>query len=218
MSFISPLGLLYPPKCIFCGGLLQDRGGYVCGVCAANLPSLPRGKLAVEISGVTCVAPLAYRDMIPGALKGLKFYNKTPGAAFFAPLMKSALIQMGRTDFDLVTWIPLAFTRWHRRGYNQSKLLASELAKTLGIPCRATLVKIRNTAPQSRISGADAEARRMNVKGVYRPSPFADLRGKRALIVDDVLTTGATVCACAEQLTAAGAARVTCVTAARARV
>ena len=218
MSFTKPFDLLYPPKCILCGGLLPDGGVRVCAVCAANLPSLPHGKLAVEISGVTCIAPMAYRGAVPGALKGLKFYNRTSGAAFFAELMRSALVQAGRTDFDIVTWTPLALARWHRRGYNQSKLLAGELAKLMGLPCRASLVRIRGAAPQSRLPGADAEARRMNVEGAYRPLPFAGLTGKRVLIADDVLTTGATVCACAQQLNAAGAARVTCVTAARARV
>ncbi|MCL2083856.1 MAG: ComF family protein [Oscillospiraceae bacterium] len=215
---VKPLNLVYPPKCVFCKQIMGHGANHEmpCEVCVRTLPIIPRGKIAVQMPGMLCVAPLAYRGRVPAALKGLKFHGRLSGVRCFAALMRSALTAAGRTEFELVTWAPLGFWRLHGRGYNQSRLLARELAKMLGLPCRATLLKTRGTPPQSRL--ADSGARLLNASGAYRPRPFADLSGKRVLLVDDIITSGATALSCARELRDAGAADVTCVTAARSRI
>jgi ComF family protein len=110
---------------------------------------------------------------------------------------------------DMITWVPLARRRLADRGYDQARVLASALGRRLHVPVRRLLRRVTATDPQARRSGADRRAAMAGVFAAVRPAP------RRALVVDDVLTTGATVAACAEALVAAGASEVHVVTAAR---
>ena len=104
---------------------------------------------------------------------------------------------------DLIVPIPLHPRRRRRRGYNQSELLAAPLARALGLPMNPrALQRVRHTAPQV---GLGPEERHANVRGAFAA---ADAGGRRVLLIDDVLTTGATMRAAAEALLAAGAASV----------
>jgi ComF family protein len=104
---------------------------------------------------------------------------------------------------DLVTAVPLHAARRRERGYNQAWLLAEAVAGRLGVPAlEGTLTRERATPAQARL---DPERRRRNLAGAFRAAEPRRLRGRRIMIVDDVLTTGATLEACLETLTAAGA-------------
>lgn len=116
--------------------------------------------------------------------------------------------------FDLLTWVPISTRRRWRRGYDQGKLLAQALGKELSVQPYALLKKQRNNRPQSELG--DASQRRANVLGIYRCVEPELVRGKRVLILDDVLTTGATAGECARVLLTAGAAEVSCATVAAA--
>ncbi|GAG49023.1 unnamed protein product, partial [marine sediment metagenome] len=109
-------------------------------------------------------------------------------------------------EVDLVVAVPLYARRQRLRGYNQSALLARELSRLCGLPlAERGLARRRNTPPQAR--SADAEARKRNVADAF----IADGRwveGRRVLLIDDVMTTGATVDACARALHKAGAGSV----------
>ena len=118
-------------------------------------------------------------------------------------------------DFDCVTWAPLSRKRRRERGYDQGELLARAMAKRLGLPAAATLVKARHTQPQSGLDSA--EARRANALGAYAILNGAEVAGKRVLLADDVVTSGATLSECARTLLEAGAEFVWCVTLAQAR-
>ena len=101
--------------------------------------------------------------------------------------------------------------RW-QRGFNQAELLAGEIAARWNAPVRNVVRRIRATAPQAGLTNAQ---RRANVQGVFRVKPGARLGGLRVLLVDDVVTTGATASACARALKRDGAARVSLAAVAR---
>ena len=116
------------------------------------------------------------------------------------------LQRQGQTDFDILTWAPIAPLRRLKRGYDQCQLLADAVAEELGTEATRTLRKVRNTPPQSSIR--NAAARRANVSGAYKSVGDLPLKGKKILLLDDIITTGATVSECARVLLTAGAKEV----------
>jgi ComF family protein len=119
---------------------------------------------------------------------------------------ENRLAQLMAADPQVVVPIPLHWRRRWTRGYNQSEAVARALAERLGLPCRpGWLVRIRPTQYQPTVS---ATARWENVRGAFRVGFRAAVRGVRILLVDDVLTTGATADAAATALTKAGTAQV----------
>ena len=110
-------------------------------------------------------------------------------------------------SFDVMTWVPVGSLRRLKRGYDQGKLLAMAVADELGTQAVPLLKKVRNTPPQSGIP--DASRRRANVLNAYEAINTPLLRGKSVLLLDDVLTTGATASECARILLTAGAKEVT---------
>jgi len=113
-------------------------------------------------------------------------------------------------EVDVVTWVPLSPKRRARRGYDQARALAVVVARQHGLPARPLLRRVRDLGPQARRAGAD---RREAMRGMFR-SIRRDV-AERVLLVDDVLTTGATASACASALQDAGAEEVSLLVAAR---
>lgn len=110
--------------------------------------------------------------------------------------------------FDILTWVPISKLRKLRRGYDQVQLLADTVGGELGMQPVCLLKKIRNNPPQSGITGS--AQRRANVLGVYQITQAELVQGKRILLLDDVITTGATLSECARVLLTAGAKEVHC--------
>ena len=113
----------------------------------------------------------------------------------------------------MISWIPLSKKRLRQRGYDQARLIAEEIAAKTGLPCRQLLQKVKNNSAQSLTR--DAKQRRENVAGVYALDDGADVSGLRILLVDDVVTTGATMSEAARILRKEGAKSVFGVTLAR---
>jgi predicted amidophosphoribosyltransferase len=113
---------------------------------------------------------------------------------------------------DVVTWVPLTRRRKAERGFDQAKILAVRVGGELGVPVRGLLRRAVSTGPQAL---RDAAERRAAMRGSFVVRDRASVPA-RVLLVDDVLTTGATAAACAEALLRAGASRVTLLVAARA--
>lgn len=199
------LDLLYPPKCPFCGRILERGEDGMCALCQRGLPWTDGPGRAVEGCAV-CLAPLHYRDGVRDGVHRYKFQGGASCAALYGEMMAQCL--GGRWDgtVDLITWAPLHPKRKRRRGYDQAELLARRVGELSGIAAAPTLEKIRATGVQSRLHG-EAE-RRANVEGAYRALPGLDLGGRRVVLVDDVVTTGATMAECAACLRSAGAAEV----------
>ncbi len=208
---VSPLRLLYPPKCPFCEGLLEKGEEFICDDCRMSLPrtTAAGGRTMGRFFSI-CVSPLYYRGKAREALLRFKFGGRFASAPVFAGLMADRVRLDLDGRYDLITWVPVSLLRLHRRGYSQTRLLAEELAKLLeGETCRC-LWKRRYRKPQSRREGESA--RIANVSGAFGPFHPERFAGKRILIVDDVVTTGATLSECARVLLTAGAAEVVCVT------
>jgi competence protein ComFC len=149
-----------------------------------------------------------------GALRRLihlfKYEGVRPLAAHFGKLMTLALPIEQR--FDLIVPMPLHWWRRWRRGYNQSMLLAKEISRRRKAPVASVVRRRRATRPQAGLTNAK---RRANVAGAFAIKRGIRLDGMRVLLVDDVMTTGATAAACARVLKRAGARQVSVVALAR---
>ncbi|MGM9537408.1 MAG: ComF family protein [Candidatus Onthomonas sp.] len=213
------LELLYPPRCAFCTQVLEpgSPSSGICPDCASTLPRTGPSTVAQDGDCFSkCLSPLFYQSAAAQSIRRYKFSGKACYHHAYGPLLRSCLSHNLSQPPDLITWAPLNRWRKYRRGYDQALLLAREAGALWAQDPVPLLEKIRNTRPQSSLSAAK---RRQNVRGVYRlirgcPS----LEGKRILLVDDVITTGSTLSACAAVLTAAGAEEVICLTLARAGV
>ena len=204
------LDLLYPPKCAFCRKLVTDRR-MLCPDCETALPVPEKEKQSKKISGLAvCLSPLYYTGDVRQSLHRYKFQGAAAYYRIYAELMAACAREHGLTA-DLVTWVPLSRKRLRSRGYDQARLLAEEVAGRLGLPCEQTLEKIRNNPAQSGTSGA--EERQKNVLGVYRA--VTSFAGEHVLLVDDIVTTGATLSEAAKELLNAGAEQVSGLTLAR---
>ena len=194
--------LLYPPKCMLCGRLLRDSEAVLCGRCGHELPewdNAPRRVPGYE----RCAAAFVYEEPIRGSILRFKFHGMQTYAVQFARWMAVRVRGELRTSFDFVTWTPCSRRRRWTRGFDQAELLAEALARELDLEARPTLEKFRHRPPQSKTK--TAAKRRANVQGAYRLLPGADVRGRTVLVVDDILTTGATLGECGRILRQAGA-------------
>jgi ComF family protein len=199
--------LLFPPKCILCGQVLEDEETDLCHHCRIHGPEYPQRNLKLQFID-SFAAVWYYEGDVRRSLHRYKFSYGRYLASGYGRLLAMKVQQQYPEGFDLLTWVPISPLRKLSRGYDQDQLLAEALGRELGMEPVRLLKKIRNNPPQSGISGF-AE-RRANVLGSYRIVNSANLAGKRILLVDDILTTGATAGECARVLLTAGAKEVHC--------
>lgn len=207
------LGRLFVESCPACG--LASGGGF-CAVCAAELrrvanPCLrcglaqpvahcPRRETAWDVDAV--IAPFSYAPPLDHYVQALKYHRARAMGRALALLLVSEL-DVVRGELDALVAVPLHRTRHRERGYNQAQEIARVLAHALQVPALLRGIE-RNVATPAQ-AGQGATARRGGVTGAFRAR--RELTGRRIAIVDDVVTTGATVNALAAELKAAGAAR-----------
>ena len=199
--------VLFPPKCILCGSVLQKDETDLCLACRVDSPEFPQGKLKLQFID-SFAAVWYYEGSVRKSLLRYKFYRARNLAPGYGRFLAMKAIQQTPEGFDLITWVPISRLRELTRGYDQDELLAKAVAQELGYDAVSTLKKIRHNPPQSGIVGQ--AKRRANVLGIYRCIDEKAVRGKRILLIDDILTTGATASECARVLLTAGAAEVHC--------
>ena len=199
--------LLFPPRCIFCGAVLPHGSGATCPTCAKNLPYVEDSNILRKIGKYTCAVTFYYEGTVQQGIRAMKFRGRRGRAARFAPYLARTVAEHLGGEFDAVTFVPVHFLRRTRRGFDQSELIAQAVADIWDTKLLKTLRKTRNNLPQSSVK--DPEERRRNVLNAYTVNIEA-CRGKRLLLIDDVVTTGSTLTACADELLAAGAASVVC--------
>ncbi len=154
-----------------------------------------------------------YTGTVREALHAFKFLGQASLAAPLLDLILEVCAGTERLPGDLVVPVPLHPARERERGYNQSALLARRLARRLRLPCRMrALERRRATRAQTELTGRE---RRRNVLGAFSVAEPRVVRDRHVVLVDDVLTTGATVAECARVLIRAGARTVGVVTVAR---
>lgn len=212
------LDALFPPRCVACAALLTGASSQAqpwCDLCEATLEPIdaacPRCGMPgdADVPCADCLeapppfdgvlAPFLYGAAIADALHRFKYEDRPE----FARMLAASLARTPPPDVDVVSWVPLHPKRRRERGYDQAFLLARSLARRWRLPCRALLARTRATQRQV---GRHRDERAHNVAGAFIAS--ADVRGQRVLLVDDVITTGATAAEAARALRAAGAAAV----------
>ena len=235
------LDFLYPPRCAACGAALSADGGHrVCARCVAQVERLPDprcevcgGPLESAANDSTrcarCLArPPRYRiarsiaryrttaEDEPGTLPALIRRHKygldqSVGRALTEYLGDE--LPLSARDYDVVMPVPLHWRRLWWRGFNQAALLAAEVASRLNLPLDTTAItRKRFTTPQT---SRHHDERMKNVRRAFDVTHPERIQNRRVLIVDDVMTTGATVDECARVLLRAGAASVDVFTLAR---
>ena len=205
--------LLYPWKCVFCESVLKDTD--ICRECEKKLPYTVGDSAMQKFPFIDkCVSPLYYKDKVRASVHRYKFGGCSAYSRRYAALMSDCVENnLDCRSIDVISWIPLSKKRLRQRGYDQARLIAEEIAAKTGLPCRQLLQKVKNNSAQSLTR--DAKQRRENVAGVYALCDGADASGLRVLLVDDVVTTGATMSEAARILRKAGAKSVFSVTLAR---
>jgi competence protein ComFC len=214
------------PICEECLGSFPAMTARVCAVCGS--PALAATTLATADDGEapTCLdcaerkyrfecarSYAAYRGELVRAVVLLKFERIDPLAAYFGEQVASVARRDGLTG-DIVVPVPLHRTRERERGFNQAELIAREVAKRLRLPLKTVLLMRTKARPDKHI--LSNEERWRIVRGAFATRPGSQVDNKRVLLVDDVMTTGATLDACAKALLEAGAKSVVGLTVARA--
>ena len=190
-------------RCSACGGPLAGVASGVCRQCAETPPPWFRG-----------VSALDYHGEGGDLVRAYKYGRQSVLAEYFAKEMADAWLKYGRPARpQALVPVPLHWIRQARRGFNQAELLCQRLSPRLKMPVLPLLRRNRVTAHQARL---DAEGRLKNLRGAFLVPEAGAAKGRSLLLVDDVMTTGATLTACAEALYAAGAAEVSVLTIARA--
>lgn len=205
--------LIFPWKCVFCDRVLENTD--ICTECEKSLPYTKGDSIYQKFPFIDkCASPLYYKDAVRKSIHRYKFGGCMAYRGRYSAIMSEcAENNLDCGGIDMVSWIPLSRKRYRKRGYDQAKLLADGISKSLGLPCVKTLKKIRNNAAQS--TTRDVTQRRANVTGVYCLADGADIAGKCILLVDDVVTTGSTLSEAARTLRKAGAKKIYCITLAR---
>ena len=209
--FSSFLDLLFPPKCPFCGRVLDVPG--ICDACQKAIP-WTEGEEAVRRGpdGFRCAAPLRYEGLAKEGLHRFKFRKMPSAAGPIGELIAQCAAEHFSGEFDTVTWVPVSARRLRQRGYDQARLLAESACRLWDA---RPLPLLRKTVHNPAQSGLQESAqRRANVLGVYEPADPERISGRRILLVDDICTTGATLGECVRVLREAGAADVVCAAAA----
>ena len=219
------LSLVYPPHCLACRVSLEDEPGGLCPACWERLeliegpvcdrcgcPSRAESPVcencrdkAFRFARMRCLAP--FGPEIQDLVHGLKYKGRVSVARDLGRRLGHSLSSCGfAAGVDLLHPVPLHGARRRERGYNQSTLIARAVSEATHIPVRTGLLsRTRQTVTQT---GLDLAARAENVKDAFRVRKVAAVSGKRIILVDDVITTGATCSACADALLAAGAREV----------
>ena len=199
------LQILFPSKCILCRKVLSENETDLCRDCRQTQPEFQGHKIKLsflaEWTGVWY-----YKENVRQSILRYKFRSRRSYAQSYGRLLAMKLIKEGWEDTDLLTWAPISRQRKRRRGYDQTELLGQAVASELGMELTPTLMKVRHTKPQSTMG--DAAHRRANILGAYRVTDPMILKGKRILLIDDIVTTGATASECSRVLLTAGAKEV----------
>ena len=202
---MSILDLLFPPKCLLCGQVLERGEVDLCHQCRTDSPECPVSKSKLPFLD-SWVAVWYYEGHVRRSLLRYKFQGSRCYAAGYGRLLAMKLLQEHPEGFDLVTWVPISRLRKLKRGFDQVEELALYVGKELGIQPLRLLKKIRHNPPQSGIS--EQAQRRANVLGVYQVTDPQYIEGKKILLLDDIVTTGATAGEAARMLLTAGAKEV----------
>ena len=217
------LELIYPNRCICCDEVLEfGEDPWLCHGCAEKVKPIT-GKVC-RVCGVPIAAndicsdcsdkklyfkraycAFEYKNEVRQAIHNIKFNNCPRYLKYFADILCSYANDRGFEGADIVTFVPMRPKNRRKRGYNQSELLAKELARRGMGEFMPLLLKVKDTKNQHDIA---KEERRKNLKNAFAPIDPDKIKGKKILLADDIYTTGSTANECAKTLIKAGAQSV----------
>ena len=201
----SILHLFFPPKCVLCRKVLKAQETDLCHKCRADLPEYRGSKF--KLSFIAQWTGLwYYKENVRLSILRYKFGGRRSYADSYGRLLAMKLQKDDWDDTDVLTWVPISRQRKFRRGYDQVELIGISLARELGMELTPTLKKIRHTKPQSTMG--DISHRKANILGAFEVIDPAIVKDQRILLLDDIVTTGATASEAARILLIAGAKEV----------
>ena len=200
---------LMPLRCVFCGTRTRSDERHICEGCVNDLPGVVSPPPTTDSPLAAQIAPHAWAFPVDAAIKALKFRRRLFYAPALAQLLCSACAELP-PGIDAVLPVPLHWRRKWFRGFNQALEIAKPTARQLGVPIVRNVYRCRATPAQS---GLNAAKRASNLRAAFRVR--GQVSYQHVLIVDDVITTGATVREVARVIVKAGVDRVSALAVAR---
>lgn len=198
----------FPERCPYCLSRVE-RGKIACEKCESRFPETY--SLNYAKGGYPCCSPFFYQGIFADAVKNFKFKGYVQSSEKLAPVLCDCIKRTFDIDnIDIITFVPMHKKKQKIRGYNQSQVLAEDISKILGIPCKTLLIKAKENKEQHKcLSSAQ---RRDNVKGVYKVVEDETIKGKNILVIDDILTTGYTMGECCKTIEKFTRSKIFCAT------
>lgn len=215
---IDFFSLVYPRVCLACGEGLLKQEECICNQCIYYLPKtnfhkLPENEVSKLFWGRVAIEHAAAfyfykkQSKVQNLLHQLKYKGQKEVGIKLGKLYGIELIQDEKYQhFDYIIPVPLHPDKEKKRGFNQSEMFARGLSESMNVPCNTELL-IRNFASETQTKKTKYK-RWENVKSIFEISQPEMLKGKHVLLVDDVITTGSTLEACAQHIVAASQAKV----------
>ncbi len=207
------LDLIYPPVCGICGKINKK---HLCAKCIQNLKSYEINRIENYKKDKDkyfdyAIKTFRYEGIIRNKIIDYKFNEKAYLSKTFQKMItKNEKIYRFLKKYDIILYVPMFKKRKEERGYNQTELIAIELAKTLGIKIeKNNLIKVKDTKKQSTLTKLE---RADNVKNVFAIQKPDRIINKNIIIVDDIYTTGSTLNECSKTLKKSGAAEIAIIT------
>lgn len=201
------INLIYPTVCGICGEISKED---ICNKCKVKIRKFQRSKKHIYLTKNfdTHMYLFDYQSIIRQKILQYKFGEKTYiSRCFIETILKDEKVCRFLKNYDIIIPVPISNKRKKTRGYNQSELIASKLAKKIeSLEYKPKILyKIKDTLPQSTL---DKEKRIENIKGAYYIKNELILKKKKVLLIDDIFTTGNTVDECSRVLKQSGAKEI----------
>jgi competence protein ComFC len=200
--------------CVLCKGYVQDEE-LLCSTCFDKIKFYNKS-FFIKRDGIEieCFSVAYYSGVIMELVRRLKYNSDfNSGEVLANSVIK--LLESNVIEYDLITFVPMTNSSLKARGFNQSKYLAVEIAKRTGIPIKELIRKIKTTKDQI---GLSAENRWENINQCFKTKDKKIIQNKKILLVDDVVTTGATAFCCSKELLESGAKKVIVLTTAKSKL
>ena len=205
--------MLYPERCPFCGKIVEAHE-IACKDCYKDLRR-KHSPITGGAGGFRCVSSFPYGGKVRRTILRIKYHERVQFIPQLAAILADDINSVyGKECFDMITAVPMHKRDIKMRGYNQSEILAKELSKLLSVPYADTLVKIKRTKKQHNLKFTE---RKTNLSGAFKLIDKDTVKGKRILLIDDIITSGNTLSVCGKALAGAKPSKLCCATIATAQ-
>ncbi len=196
--------VFFPSHCIFCKRYVKEQYLSICNKCAKTVPEPPPNRHGEFFS--RCVSVMPYDDTVRSSVLHMKLDPMVAYCETYGRMIAARVREELKDKFDLVSWIPTSPLHRVKRGFDQGEMMAQTVAAELGLPVRKLLKRRLFSRAQSSIP--DAARRRANVLNAFYTVKDPAIDGECILLIDDVITTGATLSECSRVLRLTGASKI----------